>query len=460
MVSRTFARAGVNSHRVADLSFGVAALIIGCVGGIASAHSAKLGVAAFAGLLTIILVARKPVYLAILALVGVFFVQRLGGTSINAGSNGGLSYSDALMAAAAFMSLPALTGTPELRRLKIAGYGLAAYLVCLLPGIIVHPSHRSYQEWAHRLVLVGGAMVVGAWIVQEGKATLALRWFAGIAGLIGLLTIESSIRTGFGTVSPLGLNKNFVGAQLGAAVVVLIVTRRSIALPRRLWWTVFVIVAAGFLLAQSRGAEIGVAFGLLLAFLFEDREHSAGSKVISVFVAILLAVAAYISITDQLNHTSQADRNTSSLGVRFNVEKETRKIWRTSPIVGVGLKYFNGGGYGFYAQAPNNVEDNELAESGVVGLAGFALMQLAVFLAVIRRRRGEPLALAGLALVGGILLHGQVDIYWTAGVVALPFVILGMGLASSRDPDLRRYRPRRRRVSRRSHRRSASPHYV
>jgi hypothetical protein len=39
------------------------------------------------------------------------------------------------------------------------------------------------------------------------------------------------------------------------------------------------------------------------------------------------------------------------------------------------------------------------------------------------------LAAAGFGAVAGLLAHGMVDIYWTAGTVTLPFILMGMGLA-------------------------------
>ena len=118
-------------------------------------------------------------------------------------------------------------------------------VICLLPGVLAHPSRQAYQEWAHRLVLVAGAMVVGAWIVQEGKTRDALRWFAGSAVLIGLLCIEWTFRHGFLPASPLGLNKNFVGAQLGAALVVLSIARVAVGLSQRFWLLTIIVIVGG-----------------------------------------------------------------------------------------------------------------------------------------------------------------------------------------------------------------------
>ena len=148
----------------------------------------------------------------------------------------------------------------------------------------------------------------------------------------------------------------------------------------------------------------------------------------AIAVAGGLAWFAYSSVKSELG-LEQSQLNNSSIGVRVNVEKVTRQIWETSPVYGVGLKYFNSGNYGYYAQSANNVVNNELAESGVIGLAGFVILQGSALTAGFRRRRGDPLVVVGLAMVAGQLLHGMVNIYWTAGTVPLPFLILGIALA-------------------------------
>jgi O-antigen ligase len=158
------------------------------------------------------------------------------------------------------------------------------------------------------------------------------------------------------------------------------------------------------------------------------RGHTRRARALTILVALALAAIAYFSVRHQLDQ-NQVQRQNGSIGVRFNVEKETRRIWHTSPAYGVGLKYFNAGNYGPFAVAANNAVDNELAESGVVGLVGFVLLQGAMFVTSAKRRRNDKFVAAGVGVVFGQLMHGMVDIYWTAGVVSVSFVLLGMALA-------------------------------
>jgi hypothetical protein len=269
---------------------------------------------------------------------------------------------------------------------------------------------------------------VGAWIAREGKVRPALRWLALISCIVAAATVFQAARHGWLHSSAFGLNKNFVGSLLAAVLVVVFIARDHLALPTGWWVVVLAIIGGGVIASHSRGGALAASVGLFVAFVLTGRLHKRGTKVLAVLVAAGLGVFVYTTVRSQLDQ-SQTLLSNSSIGVRFNVERVTRDIWRTSPTYGVGLKYFNTGQFGVFAQAANNVVDNELAESGDIGLAGFFALQGIVLIAGLRRGRKEPLAAAGFGAVAGLLAHGMVDIYWTAGTVTLPFIVMGMALA-------------------------------
>lgn len=404
----------------------------GGVAGAAGATSAWLAVTVIAGLALLGLTAHRPVVLAVIALIGVFASPRLG-TALVAGSEPGVSCSDALLAATTLLSVPALLRTRELGRLRLAAWGIAIYLASLLPTLVLNPSQRGYLEWLHRLMLLGGSLLVGAWIARGGKTRQALRWLAFAACVVAVAAVWNGVMHGWLNSAPFGLNKNFVGALLAAVFVVVFIARTDLALPAP-WWSVAIcIIGAGEIASHSRGGALAASAGLFLAFVLQGRRYSGGGKVLAVLAAAGLAVFVYTSVRGQFDQ-SQAAVSNSSIGVRYNVEHATRTVWRTSPVYGVGLKYFNTYAYGPFAVAANNIVDNELAESGVIGLAGFVVLQGAVLSAGFRRGRTQQLAAAGFGTVAGLLAHGMVDIYWTAGTVTLPFIIMGMALA--REPVL------------------------
>jgi hypothetical protein len=86
--------------------------------------------------------------------------------------------------------------------------------------------------------------------------------------------------------------------------------------------------------------------------------------------------------------------------------------------------------------APTNAVVEALAEGGIVLAAGFIVFNVGAISVLLRYR--NPLAVAGLALVADRLAHGMVDIFWTAGVASLPWLIVGMGFAEAvvKEPTL------------------------
>lgn len=427
-MTRALARLDAARDRLPEYLLIGFVIFAAALAGTAGVRSLKTGALIVATLVVLLLVSRRPVVLAVVAVGGVYAVQRLGSASAAPGSGGGVSYSDALITAAAIMALPALASTQELRRLRGVAYAIAIYLALLLPGVAANPSGRAYLEWTHRLVMLIGALLIGAWLVRERYEKTALRFFTLISVVVAILAIQWTFTHGFNPASPQQWNKNFIGAIFSGALVVVLMAPKAIGLHPVLRWGAVVLVAGGLLASQSRGSEIGAAAGLLVALLMNPRAHSVRVRIFGALVGIAIGVVATISIRHQFT-LDQQDLKNSSVGVRYNVEHVTQKIWRTSPFVGVGLKYFFTGHFGPYAFPANNVIDNELAESGLIGLFGFVLFQIGVLWAGIRRR-ATPLVAAAVGVICGQLMHGMVDIFWSAGVSPLPYLLLGMALAT------------------------------
>lgn len=410
----------------------VAAVVCAGLVGFVGARDPGLGFILLFALLMLFVAIGRPVSLAMLAVIGCFVGQRLGGTGQG---EGGVSVTDAALGLAAFAAVPAIVGSDALRRLKLALAAGAVYLFALLPGVITHFSPRTATEWAHRLVLVCGALVVGAWLVHEGLVKVTLRALTLMACIVALFSAAYSVSHGFAPAYPIGLHKNFVGAQLASVLVILVAAPVDTALPRKIWLAAVILVSLGLLAAQSRGAWLGAALGLLLVFTIGGRVHGQRGKMVAVLVGVMVAVLAFLSLKDQQTSGPKSEVNNTSYGVRQNVERVTREIWQSSPIYGVGLKYFSTGQYGYFGIASTNAEDNELAESGLIGLAGFLAFQAGAFRAGFLRREDSALAVAGTAAVAARFLHGQFDVYWNAGIVPLAFLTLGIGLATGRAPE-------------------------
>jgi polysaccharide biosynthesis protein PslJ len=150
----------------------------------------------------------------------------------------------------------------------------------------------------------------------------------------------------------------------------------------------------------------------------------------AVLAAGFLTYAGYLV----LNQTADkvATQNTNSVAVRNKTEDATIALWRTSPLVGVGIYYYTDPAYpemNPWLVAPTNAVVEALAEGGIVLAAGFIIFNVGAIAVMLRYR--NPLAVAGLACVADRLAHGMVDIFWTAGDASLPWLIVGMGMAQA-----------------------------
>ncbi|WP_125567963.1 O-antigen ligase family protein [Nocardioides baekrokdamisoli] len=411
-----------------------AAFTVGAIGG-------HLGTTPFAILIGVVVVGAivllRPALVGVVSLLAIFNVYRVSaGASANPGAMTGISYSDAALAGATLLAVPSMARTPEIRRLGLPLLGLALYFVALLPTFILNHSHRADAEAFHRFILVGGALVVGAWLTRDRLVKPALLTVMVMGFVVGVVTIISGAAHGFTQpASPFGLNKNYGGALQGDLAVIMIVLGRKLGLNRITHLIGAAVFVGATFATHSRGSMLGICAGLFITIIGGGLARSRVSQAIVVVLTAGLGLFMYNSIQAQMNVPTN-EFKLNPIGVRQQVEQEARRIWRTSPWDGVGLKYFTSGNYGhFGSQAPNNVVDNELAESGIIGLTGFVALAGCVGVAGWTRRK-DAYVLTGLALVVGHLAHGQVDVYWQAGLVPLPYLVLGMGLAAppSRDP--------------------------
>ena len=413
----------------AAMAVAVAVVIAATALGLLAVVNLTFALAGLGLVIAMLLVAVRPVLIAVAAVGCIIIPQRLAG--------GAISYSDAVLAAAAVLSLLPLIGSLERGRLTRAMQALGLYLTLLLPSVLINHSMRANLEWLHRLVLVGGAIAVGAWLVRERRVVPAMRGLLVLATALALLAVKTSIQTGFQPAYPLGFHKNFIGAMFGPLVVCLVAAPELFRLRPLVRWPALVIMSLGLLASQSRGAMLAVALGILIYALRRTpanggtaKNHTWAMRLFAIALAGVIGYLAFTLISNQL--ADKESENTNSIGVRYRVEARTREVWHTSPVVGVGLKYFNTGLWGPDAQASNNAINNELAESGVIGAAGWIGLHASLVVLLLRRR--TVLATAALAVLSGRILHGQLDIYWSAGVASLTMLLVGIALASSDEP--------------------------
>ncbi|MBW3638896.1 MAG: O-antigen ligase family protein [Actinobacteria bacterium] len=362
--------------------------------------------------------------ISVLAVPAVFLVERLDLGGID------LSYSDALLIGATAVALPALSRWPLSPRARLLLLGLTIYLSLVTFTIAFHPSIRSYAEVFHRAILVGGSVIIGVQLVRTGRHVLALRLLLAATVTVSFASIATTLSTGLQPAYPWGLHKNFVGSLFATFLLLAVIHYPVFRLP--VWGRLPLVVAlsAGLAAAQSRGAFLTLLAGLLILAVRRQGPRRLPVRGAAVLAVCGIAALIIVSVQNQLQERVETGNLQDSLAQREQVETATFDLWRENWVVGVGLKYFTTGAFGAANQAPNNVLNESMAETGVVGTAGFLILQAAAVLAL--ARGSGPLATAGLACVVGRLLHGQVDIYWSAGTAALPWLIAGFGLAEER----------------------------
>jgi polysaccharide biosynthesis protein PslJ len=403
----------------------LACALFGLAAGYLAVSQPKLAVALLGLGVILALMARSPVSVALLVAPASFNVSRLS-------VGHGIALPDLLLIIATLLSFPAMArlGTP--RGVTNVRRWFAVYAVAMLVIVVLHPSGRALEEAIHRTLLVAGALSVGAWIYLEGKSRLALRILVGVAVFAGVLCILAGAAHGFRQpAQPVGLNKNYAGAVLGLTLLVVLAAPGELELSPMWRYFTFVALGGGLAATHSRAAMLGFVVGVFVWFFRTHSDYRRRSFIIAAVLGLgFLALSGYL-IKSQLSD-KVASQNTNSVAVRTKTDDATIALWRTSPIVGVGIYYYNNPYYqeiNPFLVAPTNAVVEALAEGGIVLAAGFIIFNVGSIAVLLRYR--NPLAVAGLAMVADRLAHGMVDIFWTAGDSSLPWIIVGMGLAQA-----------------------------
>jgi polysaccharide biosynthesis protein PslJ len=396
--------------------------------------SAPVAAAVCAVIVLFAFVAGDTVRLAVLAVVGVWVTTRAPGVDV--------SFADLVVAGAGVLALFAGAGRALGPSGRLLFKSFAIYLACLAPTLLVNANLRSSFEWFHRVSLVGGAVLVGAWLVMSGRHHLALRLLLLYTAFVAIVAIGDSLSSGLSPAYPLGYHKNFVGSISTTVLLVLIAAPDEFRLPRR--WLVWagLVIAGGLVASQSRAAMVSFVVGILIWLFRERRRASIWLRRAAIVVTLGIAVFAGISLKNQFAAGDQF----SSITYRVQIEHATHRLWEDHPYFGVGLRFFYLPQYAGYSP-PNNVVDEVLAEGGVIALGGFVVFVFGALVSLGRLSGG--LGAAALMVVSARFVHGLFDIYWGAGTTTLPWLIAGMGIAWSTRPRA----PRARAPARRSRRR-------
>jgi hypothetical protein len=362
--------------------------------------------------------ARRTIVVAVLAVPGIFLIQRAPAIDV--------SFTDVIVSGAAVMAFAAGMQRRLAPHARVVLASFAFYLGLLLGSVVFNHSVRSDLEWFHRVALVAGSILVGAWLVHERQHVNALRLLLLVTCVLSAVAVFDSVTNDFDPAYPLWFHKNFMGSTAATTLLVAVAAPDEFRLPPRWLRLAVTLSAAGLVASQSRAAMLAAAAGLFIWFFRTHPDRRRQSWKLAVVALVFFVGFVGQSVRTQV--AEQQGNRHSSISQRIEVETATQQLWKDNPMTGVGLRFFATPRFEGH-QPPNNVLNEVLAEAGVPGLLGF-LVFLGGAIVGLARGRG-PLALAGLCVVSGRFVHGLLDIYWVAGTTTLPWLIAGMGLAAT-----------------------------
>lgn len=413
----TLHRPRLSTPVVVTTGVAIALLLFGMV----APRSPAIALAAAAAILLVCATVAEPMTIPLLGMPLLVIVERVGGDSVN------LTISD-LTLFVAFWVAVALGRRPFSPPLRALLWLTCAYQAATLFTVVANPYLANAVEWLHTWMLVAGALVMGWAVGRSGHGRLGLTLLLVPCVLIAVLTIVqwvSQLLVGnTGPVYlgwPYGMHKNFVGCILAMASLILYANppwvgwRRGLAIPA------FVLCTLGVVASQARQALVGLAIVLAIVVLrrVRGRRHSR-LVILGGIVAIGYAVSA---AADQLT----SDNQLNSAHQRISWYRDALDVWETSPWFGVGLRWWTTGRTEFEFQPPN-AEIEVLSSAGIVGLLGFVVLMGGAL--VVLWRVDPRFGTLAFAIVLMRLVQGQLDLYWVAVQVSVPFVVAGLCLGA------------------------------
>ncbi len=360
-----------------------------------------------------------PVAVPTLAVPALLVVVRVGGSGTN------LSISD-LALAMAFVPAVLLCHRPLSRPFAtIVGLNAGYQFVTLLT-LVANPYLANLVEWFHAWLLVSGALFVGWAIGAAGRGPVAVKLLMVGFTVIAVGTLATAAasyaRGQFGPVYPAWpypMHKNFAGTvlALGAVLVYLHPAWFGWRTRRSGWLLALLLVATA--VTQSRQALLGLVVVFFLVVLW-PRVDRRRSRVMLVIGAGALGVVG-VMVQDQL----QSGNRFNSTNQRLDWFGDAIDVWLTDPWLGVGLRWWYTDRFSIAVQPPN-VELEVLTSVGVLGLIAFlALFGGAV---VVLRRLDPAFGLMPAMVLIARFSQAQFDLFWTAVLGSLPWLIVGLAL--------------------------------
>jgi hypothetical protein len=396
------------------------------VAALAAAAGVAVALNAFAGLAVAILVlafgifVADPILVAVIVLPGGILIQRVGGSSTN------LSVADLLVFVGAFVCLFHIEWS-RARHLRRFLRGIVWYEAVLVLVVVAHPFRADIVEWVHRFSYLAGSTLVGWVIAFHGRARQAFRLYLWGAGILALLAIEHAAASHFQPAQWGVYQKNAIGAVMWVAIVTAHLNPPWARLPRTEARVIEALCLLGLLASQSRQSAILVVVALGTAILLNSDVRGRSKMII--FIAVPIVGIVYYSFALAFQNNPQFN----SVAIRFGQIDAAIHVWQTSPVFGLGMRFYNLPQYLTVTAPPNSLVDN-LASTGIIGSVAFFFLVIVTMrsLGALPRIYGT----LGLVVLLAHYVDGLFDTFWIGALSITPFLIAGISLGmADADPD-------------------------
>jgi len=400
--------------------------------------SPLLALVAAAGIAGLLITIRHPVWAMSLLFASLPFEQPLFGKYAVVS----LCASDVI----AFLLLIALL-KPLLqhRKLVIGPIALPLLIFCtvILSSAVIHyDGVPTLLAVSRALLMTAAAILVWTNFWTEGcevkEMHRCLRAFLHGINLLSVICLLTYFSSGIeGAMYTLDINKNALGPTFGCGIVLTVCLLFSGSYHHasgraknweRIWLAATLLGASGGLfLTLSRSGWAATAAAILFVAL-------TGRKVLQLAVA---AVPIFILMALLWSHLPETQRvyagdisfSAPNAVTRLDLMRKSVAAFYESPWFGNGVGVIKD-------VDPHNLIALTLSETGIVGLASFALLTGAGFWTLRRASRAagmsrmaQPLLMAGAGILVLTLVDSMLDIYWRRGVGYMSWSIVGMGTA-------------------------------
>ena len=358
-----------------------------------------------------------PLLVPVAAFPATLLVQRAGG---GAGAGLALCYLAIVAGAAVVVTKIRWEAAPTLRKALVP---VAVFEAIMLLAVIANPNKHDALEWAHRIEMLGGTLLVGWAVAASGRARQAVSLLLAGSVVLAIVTLEHAVILHFHPAQFGLYQKNFLGSTMWMAVVVAHLNPPWLDLPKRLARAAKYVCGLALLASQSKQAIIALVVVLLYVVLRQPTVRRRSKLLLGALTPT--AIVGYLLITREVANLAVNPNN--SIGARLTSFSADFHIWASSPIFGQGMRWFYLPQFSGYIQPPNIFMES-LVAGGIVGIIALVFL-LGGFTRVLLSMPGEMGTIA-LVLVLGRVVESMFDIYWTSGGSLLPWLIAGLAIGS------------------------------